>query len=135
VPLVLALAVLMRWPGLVWLTVPALALALNTAYFIGPAGKIMSPKEIAGIIAERDGSVGYAGSDYRGDFHFAGRLQAPLTLLPDDAAIAAFVQANPEGLIVGRIDQATRPDWVPQHTIRYRKRDTWAVWNIEDKGR
>lgn len=135
VPLVFAVALMMRRPGLVWLTVPALALALNTAYFIGPAGKIMSPKEIAEIIADRDGRVGYAGSDYRGDFHFAGRLRAPLTLLPDEAALAAFVQANPDGLIVGRMDEAARPDWPPQHSIRYRKRDTWAVWNVEDSGR
>ncbi|MFD1195991.1 ArnT family glycosyltransferase [Seohaeicola saemankumensis] len=135
VPLVLAVAAMMRRPGLVWLAVPAIALALNTAYVIGPAGTIMSPKGIAAILAPRDGKIGYAGANYQDDFQFAGRLRAPLTLLRDQAAIAAFVQTNPDGLIVGRMDEAARPDWTPQDIIRYRKRDIWAVWNIEDMGR
>lgn len=133
VPLALVLWGMMSSPGLVWLTIPALALALNTAYFIGPAGRIMSPMEIATILAPKDGKIGFAGVDYRGDFHFAGRLREPLTLLPDQAAISDFVRDNPDGLIVGRFNSSVQPEWKPQDLIRYRKRDTWAVWNIEDK--
>lgn len=135
VPLILAVAAMMRRPGLVWLAVPAIAVALNTAYFIGPAGKIMSPKEIAMILAPQDGRIGYAGSDYRGDFHFAGRLREPLTLLPDPAALADFAAKTPDGLIVGRLDESARPDWEPQTIVRYRKRDMWAVWSVADKPR
>ncbi|SLN60988.1 Undecaprenyl phosphate-alpha-4-amino-4-deoxy-L-arabinose arabinosyl transferase [Roseovarius gaetbuli] len=132
IPLALVVAGMMRRPGLVWLAVPAIGLALNLAYFIGPAGKIMSPVEIATILAEKDGRIGHAGPDYHGDFHFAGRLRAPLTLLPDQAAIAAFAKKNPDGLIVGRLTEGVRPDWAPQNTVRYRKKGTWAVWNIEE---
>lgn len=132
-PLALLLWGMMRWPGLVWLTMPALAIALNTAYFIGPAGRIMSPMEIATILAPKDGRIGFAGVDYSGDFHFAARLREPLVLLPDQAAISEFARDNPDGLIVGRFDTGDPPEWTPQNIIRYRKRDTWAVWNIEDK--
>lgn len=132
VPLALGIGAMMLRPRLVWLAVPAIGLGLNIAYFAGPAGKIMSPVEIATILAQKDGKIGYAGLDYHGDFQFAGRLRTPLTLLPDAAAIAKFAETNPDGLIVGRLNEGLLPEWTPQNTIRYRKRDTWAVWNIKD---
>ncbi len=132
VPLALVIGAMMLRPRLVWLAVPAIGLALNIAYFAGPAGKIMSPVEIATILAGKDGKIGHAGPHYHGDFHFAGRLRAPFTLLPDMAAITKFTETNPDGLIVGRLDEGLRPDWDPRNTVRYGEKGNWAVWNIED---
>lgn len=132
VPPALGIVAMMLRPRLVWLAVPAIGLALNIAYFAGPAGKIMSPVEIATILASKDGKIGHAGPHYHGDFQFAGRLWEPLTVLPDAEAIATFAETNPDGLIVGRLDDGLRPDWDPQNTVRYGEKGNWAVWNIED---
>jgi 4-amino-4-deoxy-L-arabinose transferase-like glycosyltransferase len=121
-----------RRPTLVWLTATIALTALHLSYAVGPATQIMSPRQIAERIVSADGRIGIASSVYHSEFHFLGRLTEPFDMLADEAEIAAFADANPDGLILGRLKADVLPAWEPRDIIYYRN-DDWAIWSSMDR--
>ena len=76
--------------------------------------------------------VAYAGK-YHGQFHFLGRLQGPLMVLPGGATpqeIKDFFKQHPDGLIVSNLGRRHRlPDGaVVVYQQRFRMRQTLFLW-------
>ena len=81
--------------------------------------------------AQRAGTrIGFLG-EYQLQFHFAGRLRAPVAVL-DEAAARAWAGAHPGELLVVN----TREDWThpgPQPVLQQRFRTRWIqVWRAGD---
>ncbi|GLQ88221.1 ArnT family glycosyltransferase [Dyella flagellata] len=107
-------------------------LALNTLftltlwhkYDLSPTTALISSAQHAGH------SVAYEGN-YEGQFHFAGRLAQPVAELHDGAAVQAFAQQHPDGLII------THPDNLDASALRYALlaqpfRSAWVVvWSAQ----
>jgi 4-amino-4-deoxy-L-arabinose transferase-like glycosyltransferase len=69
--------------------------------------------------------IGYAG-DYEGEFHFAGRLLHPITILTEGDPLQDFAHAHPNALIV------THPEKLDANDLRYALlvqpfRSSWVV--------
>lgn len=65
---------------------------LARAYDAAPVARLLAPHQGRGLaIRERE---------YHGQWHFAGRLRAPVAALPDDAALAAWAAEHPGGVVV-----------------------------------
>ena len=92
---------------------------------------VYSSHPIAAQIAphQQDG-LAILDADYHAQFNFAARLTTPVTSLSDAAAISAWLGAHPQGLLIGRMDQAS-PGWSPRQTILFRNRD-WGLWSAAD---
>ncbi len=129
--LAIAFVIAMR-PGWTILAGPAAITALQLSYAIGPAGEIMSPGRIAERLAPADGHIAMASGVYHAEFHFAGRLQHPFSLLTTPEDIEAFAEREPDGLILGQLNAGPLPAWPPAEVIYYRNED-WAIWSTEDK--
>lgn len=130
-PLVAAGLAMRRRPRLVFLVIPALALALDLGYAIGPAGKIMSPKTIARRLTPFDGRIAITNYFASADFIFAGRLKQPITMLGGAGAFASFAAAGPEGRIVAPLYEGSVPDWEPLETLRYGHEGFYGIWSTE----
>jgi hypothetical protein len=108
------------------------ALALNTLftltlwhkYDLSPATALISAAQAQGH------AVAYEGN-YEGQFHFAGRLTQPIAELRDRAAVEAFAQQHPDGLVI------THPDKLDASALRYALlaqpfRSAWVVvWSAQ----
>jgi hypothetical protein len=77
------------------------------------------------VVDSANQPIGYAG-DYEGEFHFAGRLLHPITILTEGDALQDFAHAHPNGLIV------THPEKLDANDLRYALlvqpfRSSWVV--------
>lgn len=64
--------------------------------------------------------------NYQAEFNFAGRLTAPLAVLDDEAALAAWAAAHPQGTVLG--DVRRPPGTVaPASTMAFGNQ-TWGLW-------
>jgi 4-amino-4-deoxy-L-arabinose transferase-like glycosyltransferase len=70
-----------------------LARALYPAYDVRPISIAISQAQASGHV------VAHAG-EYDDQYHFSGRLRAPLVLLDDDAAVKAWLGSHPQGYVV-----------------------------------
>ena len=95
---------------------------LHDVYSTAPIAEKLAPHEADGL-AILDG-------DYHAQFNFAGRLTRPVALLPDAAAVKAWVTAHPRGVMTGQIGLVDMP-WPPRETILFRNRD-WGIWFAAD---
>jgi len=102
-------------------------LALNTLftltlwprYDLHPAAQLLHEADSA------NQPIGNFG-DYEGEFHFAGRLLHPITLLAEGDAVQDFARSHPNGLIV------THPGQLDANDLRYALlaqpfRSSWVV--------
>lgn len=130
-PLIAAAVLMWRQPRLVFLWLPALAVALDLGYAVGPAGEIVSPKTIAQRLTPYDGRIGITPYFAPSDFIFAGRLHNPIALLKGPEDFEAFAEAGPEGRIVAPLFEGPVPDWPPLETLRYGNRGFYGIWSTE----
>lgn len=78
----------------------------------------------ARLAAAAPGGLAVTGMPYNAEFNFAARLTGPVATPADDAALRAWAEAHPEGLIFGPV--AALPD-SPAATERYNRRD-YGFW-------
>ena len=105
-------------------------LALNTLFTLTLWHKYdLSRTSALLAVAEADHrAVGIEGN-YEGQFHFAGRLDQPITELYGEHALQAFALSHPDGLIV------THPETLDESALRYALqvqpfRSSWVeVWS------
>ena len=78
-------------------------LAFNTLFMLTLWHKydLTPSSQLLGAADAQGRAIGYVGA-YDGQFHFAGRLTHPITELKEGAALQAFANAHPNGLIVTR---------------------------------
>ena len=81
-------------------TLVALHLALTPMIWAG-----YDPGIIAGIVEQQQAKgVATTDSGYAGQFNFAGRLLRPISDVSGPAALSAWVEANPGGILISRGD-------------------------------
>lgn len=87
------------------------------------------PGRIAALLAA-DADRGVATTDitYAGEFTYAARLPAPVTVLRDDAALAAWMQDHPGGLLL-TIAPLAQPGLAPLGDAPL-QRDHWQVYRV-----
>lgn len=87
------------------------------------------PGRIAALLAA-DADRGVATTDitYAGEFTYAARLPAPVTVLRDDAALAAWMQDHPGGLLLA-IAPLAQPGLTPLGDTPL-QRDHWQVYHV-----
>ena len=94
-------------------------LTLWPRFDLRPAARLLSAAEQA------HRAIGTLGT-YEGQYHFEGRLSAPITELFGEQALQDFARAHPDGLVVAR------PDKLDANDLRYALlvqpfRSTWIV--------
>jgi len=141
VVLILAVAVVRQvradvWPGI-------LSLSFVLAVYPGVVREVVKHYDvtaIAALIGEEQAagrSVAYIGKSH-GEFNFPGRLKVPVEAV-DRESVAAWIAANPDGLIVERTGQSPVPDdsgvwyWRPYRSSYLRMRDA-ASWEGQRSG-
>ena len=141
VVLTLAVAVVRQvradvWPGI-------LSLSFVLAVYPGVVREVVKNYDvtaIAALIGEEQAagrSVAYIGKSH-GEFNFPGRLKVPVEAV-DRESVAAWIAANPDGLIVERTGQSPVPDdsgvwyWRPYRSSYLRMRDA-ASWEGQRSG-
>jgi len=87
------------------------------------------PGRIAALLAA-DADRGVATTDitYAGEFTYAARLPAPVTVLRDDVALAAWMQDHPGGLLL-TIAPLAQPGLAPLGDAPL-QRDHWQVYRV-----
>ncbi len=87
------------------------------------------PGRIAALLAA-DADKGVATTDitYAGEFTYAARLPAPVRVLRDDAALVAWMQDHPGGLLL-TVAPLTRSDLAPLGDAPL-QRDHWYVYRV-----
>ncbi len=90
------------------------ALALNSLFTLTlwPRYNLAPTARLVQAADHSDRAVAYLGT-YEGQFHFAGRLQHPITEITEGERLHAFARAHPDGLIV------THPDSLNANDLRY----------------
>lgn len=87
--------------------------------------------QLLGEAQRKDAPVAFLG-EYQLQFHFAGRLQAPLATL-DEAGARSWASAHPEGLIVVNWRDEWREPGARQPLLQQRFRKRWIqVWRAGD---
>lgn len=84
--------------GLTGLAQCALAPLLRSGYDVTPLATAIAGLQRQGVAIANDGV-------YHDQFHFAGRLEQPLTVLDDEPALVAWLAARPEAYAVLYLDR------------------------------
>lgn len=107
--------------------VPALALGAVLGLHFAAAPVLFARYDTAPIAAHLAGREGdglaLMAADYAGEFNFAARLTAPVALLPDAAAAAAWGAAHPEGTLIVPGAKPPGAGWALRETLPLRSRD------------
>jgi 4-amino-4-deoxy-L-arabinose transferase-like glycosyltransferase len=93
------------------LAAPLLALVLNLGISLAWGSQYRVEAPAAAIAAAQEGgrSVAFYGMTYHGQFHFAGRLRAPLANPPNPRALREWLAEHPDGLVVLVLDSDADP--------------------------
>ena len=86
----------------------------------------------AQLAAKEDTGVALRDAEYHAEFTFAGRLTRPVAELHTPSDLFDWVEAHPEGVILGRPGDDA-PAWSPSEELVFRGRD-YAIWNVADAG-
>ena len=108
------------------------ALALNTLFTLTlwPRYDLTPTVRLVQAADHSNRHVAYLG-EYEGQFHFAGRLQHPITQITEGAVLQDFARKHPDGLIV------THPGSLNANDLRYSLlvqpfRSSWiVVWSAQ----
>ena len=102
-------------------------LAINTLFTLTlwPRYDLTPATRLLGAADAQGRAIGFTGV-YEGQFHFAGRLEHPITELHGDKEIEAFARAHPDGVVV------THPGQLDAAALRYPLlvqpfRSSWVV--------
>ena len=125
--LALALALRLRPPMAAWASVAPLTLLAAHLIARHELWLTHDPARIAAAVAA-DAADGVATTDrgYAGQFSFAGRLDEPVTVLADEAALEAWVAAHPGGVVLSK-DPVGSEGLAPVVAERFHG-DDWHVY-------
>jgi 4-amino-4-deoxy-L-arabinose transferase-like glycosyltransferase len=105
-------------------------LAINLLIGLTDMRAIYDTHRIAKAIKPyEDAGIAIIGQSYHAEFNFAGRLTQPVATPVGQEALAAWIDAHPEGVVIGRPDRASLP-WRPDETILFRG-SPYALWRVD----
>jgi hypothetical protein len=117
-------------PGGAVLTLGTLV-SVNLLIGLTATREIYDTHRIAGIVAPyEDRGIAFFGQTYHAEFNFAGRLTQPVATPADQSALDRWIEAHPEGVIIGRPDRVSLP-WHPEETVLFRG-SPYAVWRVAE---
>lgn len=104
-------------------------LSVNLLIGLTETRAIYDTHRIAQIVAPyEDAGIAIIGQSYHAEFNFAGRLTRPVATPAGQDAIDAWIEAHPDGVIIGRPDRTSLP-WRPDETILFRG-SPYALWRV-----
>lgn len=104
-------------------------LSVNLLIGLTETRRIYDTHQIARIVAPHEGSgLAFIGQTYHAEFNFAGRLTQPVATPTDPDAIDRWIDAHPQGVIIGRPDRVSLP-WRPDETVLFRG-SPYALWHV-----
>lgn len=59
-----------------------------------------------GALMDENRAIAFYGSKYHGQYHFTGRLKAPITVIPDFSALSAWAESHQAGYIIVAYSEA-----------------------------
>lgn len=83
-------------------------------------------KNVLGKLAQPSDALAVIGMPYNAEFNFVGRLKAPVALPEDQAALATWALAHPNGTILGPANQPLIAG-APQAQLKYNGRQI-GIW-------
>ena len=90
--------------------------------------EIYDTHHIARIVAPyEDRGIAFIGQGYHAEFNFTGRLTQQVATPTDQSALNEWIDAHPEGVIIGRPDRVSLP-WRPDETVLFRG-SPYALWH------
>jgi 4-amino-4-deoxy-L-arabinose transferase-like glycosyltransferase len=106
-----------------------LPLVLHLVIVIGGAGSRFETQPIADALAPRAGDgIAVFGIPYNADFNFKARMVVPVATPGDEAALAAWIRAHPDGWIIGPAERTGFEDApIAEWTYRGRPLGLWSV--------
>jgi hypothetical protein len=103
------------------------ALAADTLFALGDAGRINDPGPIAAAIAPHDAAgIALLGGAYQGEFSFSGRLRNPVIVIGDVAAAEAWLAATPGAVLIAPLDRP-HPQADPAEVIDFHD-ESYGLW-------
>jgi len=100
----------------------AAAPAFTLAYDLEPSAKAVK------AFQDAERPVAYVGK-YHGEFHFLGRLERPITVLPTMADGKAWAAANPTGVVIATLRESSIPTDSTPLSVRPYRGKVLAMWD------